>query len=683
MPRAGGGGVALLLVWEHAQVATTLAWTWAIKAGGAEADTGKAIASDGSTGAFVTGSFKGTAAFDGLTLTSNGGLDVFVMHTNQAGVIDWAVHAGGSGHDTGYAISPDTSGGAWVAGDFQNSAVPFGSTQLSSNGLSDIFAMHVRRDAGTSRTVDLALSAGGTFFDVCEGLAPDGMGGAFCAGYFYNTIVFGATSLTSSGSADIVLFRISSGSVVWALKAGGSLGDSAEAVASDGVGGVIVAGYFYGEATFGGVTLTSGGGSDAFVMRVDSSGTPLWAVKAGGASADSALAAASDGAGGAIVAGRFTGACTFGSAVLTSGGGGDVFVMRVDAAGAIQWAVRAGGSADDSATAITSDGAGGALVAGHFEGSATFGASTLSSGGGKDLFVMHVDGAGAVGWVTAAGGPADITGGGIAVDGAGGALVTGSLAGTVSFGAVSLTSSGGTDAFVARLALPPPPSPPPSPPPPSPPPSPSPSPPPLAALSPAALSLLPPPPPPLPPTGPPPPAASSVSIELLASGSVEAFTSDRLDAMASAFSAAAGVPADRVAVAVTAASVRILVTISASSAQGLDAIESSLAPHLESAGAATALLAGAGVTIEARPSTERTSAVPSGLLGSAAGDAARSPAAVVVAVGAIAGAGALGLLILLARRRQRRLALALPKRRPKPCQNVALDVGPPIQPTRV
>jgi hypothetical protein len=242
MPRRRGRCVALLLAWNHVQITTAQAWAWAVKAGGAEADAGKAIASDGSTGAFVTGSFKGTAAFgDAATLTSNGGLDVFVMHTTQAGCIDWAVRAGGAGHDAGYAISPDSSGGVWVAGGFQNAAVPFGSTQLSSNGLSDIFVMHVRQtNGGTSRTVDVALGVGGTFFDICKGLASDGAGGVYCAGYFYYTASFGASSLTSSGSADACLFHVTSaGAVEWALKAGGSLGDSAEAATPDGAGGVM------------------------------------------------------------------------------------------------------------------------------------------------------------------------------------------------------------------------------------------------------------------------------------------------------------------------------------------------------------------------------------------------------------------------------------------------------------
>lgn len=45
------------------------------------------------------------------------------------------------------------------------------------------------------------------------------------------------------------------------------------------------------------------------------------------------------------------------------------------------WAVRIGGASDDVSEGIASDGAGGSLVAGEFQGTVSFGSATLSSAG--------------------------------------------------------------------------------------------------------------------------------------------------------------------------------------------------------------------------------------------------------------------------------------------------------------
>ena len=52
------------------------------------------------------------------SLTSSGNYDIFVMHVTSAGVIDWAVRAGGSSHDYGVGIAADGSGGSLVTGYF-------------------------------------------------------------------------------------------------------------------------------------------------------------------------------------------------------------------------------------------------------------------------------------------------------------------------------------------------------------------------------------------------------------------------------------------------------------------------------------------------------------------------------------------------------------------------------------
>ena len=99
--------------------------------------------------------FAGSAAFGssdlgGVTsLTSAGNKDVFAMRVDSSGAVVWAVSMGGTAADIGYAVASDGSGGAIVSGYFKLTAT-FGSSTLTSAGLSDVFVAHVT-SAGPGR----------------------------------------------------------------------------------------------------------------------------------------------------------------------------------------------------------------------------------------------------------------------------------------------------------------------------------------------------------------------------------------------------------------------------------------------------------------------------------------------------------------------------------------------------
>ena len=105
---------------------------------------------------------------------------------------------------------------------------------------------------------------------------------------------------------------------LWAKKAGGTSYDSSSSIAVDANGNSYVTGYFYGSATFGTTTLTSSGGSDIFVAKLDINGNWLWAKKAGGTDYDYGNGIAVDANGNSYVTGYFYGSATFGTTTLTS-----------------------------------------------------------------------------------------------------------------------------------------------------------------------------------------------------------------------------------------------------------------------------------------------------------------------------------------------------------------------------
>ena len=179
---------------------------WAKSYGGNKNDLGQSIVVDGSGNAYLTGSFGGTAKFGSTTLTSVGkGItlpngvgeaDVFVAKiSGSSGNVFWAKNFGGSGYDTGFSISVDSSGLVFATGNISNGA-KFGSTTLASpNGESNIF---VAKISGPTGNLYWAKSFGGNGHDDGSAVVADSSGGVYVAGDIVGNVTFGSTTLTNS-----------------------------------------------------------------------------------------------------------------------------------------------------------------------------------------------------------------------------------------------------------------------------------------------------------------------------------------------------------------------------------------------------------------------------------------------------------------------------------------------------
>ncbi|PXY74172.1 MAG: hypothetical protein CXX80_07800, partial [Methanobacteriota archaeon] len=284
------------------------------------------------------------------------------------------------------------------------------------------------------------LGGGGTSNDAGEGIATDSSGNAYVTGHFIGTATFGSTNLTSSGSDDVFIAKLSSsGSWQWAVKAGGSNSDKGTGIAVDSSGNAYVAGKFRATSTFGNTSLVSSGNDDIYIAKLSSGGSWQWVVKAGGSSGDSGNGIAVDSNGNSYVTGYFAVTATFGSTSLTSSGSDDIFIAKLNSSGSWQWVVKAGGSVNDIALGIAVDSNGNSYVTGYFTGTATFGSTSLISGSDA-IFIAKLSSSGSWQWAVKAGGQGAY-GNGIAVDSSGNAYATGSFEGTATFGSTSLVSS--------------------------------------------------------------------------------------------------------------------------------------------------------------------------------------------------------------------------------------------------
>ncbi|GAB2959304.1 hypothetical protein GCM10027048_28320 [Hymenobacter coalescens] len=303
--------------------------------------------------------------------------------------------------------------------------------------------------------------------------ATDAAGNVYLAGEFDGTVVFGGTTLTTSGSTDVFVAKWSSATrgFVWAQRAGGFANEAVTGVAVSGPN-VYLVGTFSGTATFGSVALTSSGGVDLFVSKLTDAGSSAgfaWAQRAGSGGYEYAKAVAVSGSH-VYVAGYFSSAtASFGSIDLPNadpwGASYDVFVARLTDAGttaSFAWATRAGAAGSEQVEGLAASG-NEVYLAGTFQGAtASFGATTLTNAGtnnSPDVFVAKLlDGgtSGAFAWARQAGGGGSDLAHAVATHG-GEVYVTGGFSSaTAAFGPTVLANTGsgispGADVFVTKL----------------------------------------------------------------------------------------------------------------------------------------------------------------------------------------------------------------------------------------
>jgi hypothetical protein len=316
--------------------------------GGAGDDVVLGVAIDEVGNAYVAGYTQSTeTTFPvkvGPDLTSNGLQEAFVAKVNSAGTaLDYCGYIGGSADDAGTGIAVDDSGNAYVVG-MPGSAQGFPLTvgpDLTFNGGCEIFVAKVK---ASGIGLDYCGVIGGSADEAWPNIAADSSGNA----YVYATTYSSQTSfpvkvgpdLTYNGDLDNFVAKVNSSGtgLIYCGYIGGSGWDNDGGIAVDNSGNAYITGITYSsEASFpvvGGPDLTYNGGQDAFVAKINASGTALaYCGYIGGANEERGHGISVDGSGNAYVSG-FTASSqatfpTVGGPDLTYNGGGDAFVARV------------------------------------------------------------------------------------------------------------------------------------------------------------------------------------------------------------------------------------------------------------------------------------------------------------------------------------------------------------------
>ncbi len=305
---------------------------------------------------------------------------------------------------------------------------------------------------------------GGSASDKGNAIAADSSGNAYIAGLTTSTNfpIGGSFQAVNAGGRDAFVTKLNAaGALVYSTYLGGAGFDQANSIAIDGSGNAYVAGVTASTnfPTSSPYQLLNGGGDDAFVTKLNSSGAALtYSTYLGGSDDDTGNGIAIDAAGNAYIAGEtlsdnYPVVSAFQAALVDD----DAFVTKFNSSGSsLLYSTYLGGLGIDQARAIAVDNAGSAYIAGSTAAADFPTAAALQGtlGGGVDAFVTKFNTTGSAPvYSTYLGGLSDDSALGVAADTAGSAYVAGLTSSTnfPTWFPYQSTNGGGDDAFVAKL----------------------------------------------------------------------------------------------------------------------------------------------------------------------------------------------------------------------------------------
>ena len=399
-------------------------YRWAYTAGGAQDDEGASITMfDNFENIYVTGYFKRTVDFGSGDITSNGNQDIFLLRLNESAgnyTFSWVKTYGGSRDDRGYGVH--TKGGApIVTGVFRSSNLDFGGGSVGVGDTdTDIFvlALDMFGDYQNSMTISSDESCDESSRDIYVG--PLYNSSHHITGFHTSncTIDFGGSigELSSfGGGQDILMVRIGNNRLpaVCVYAAGGSGNDRGLSVTVDSNENIYVTGIFRNTATFNrhplgqtAVTATSQGGSDMFVVKLNSSCELQWVYTAGGSENEFGYGIDVDRFDNVYVTGVFKSTVDFGGGNVTASGGDfDAFTLKLNSSGVFQWVRTFGDNpGDESANDVAAfqyyqtgqpccqTNYDNLITVGDFNGTVDFGNGNVTSNSSSaDMFILKLN----------------------------------------------------------------------------------------------------------------------------------------------------------------------------------------------------------------------------------------------------------------------------------------------------
>lgn len=260
-------------------------WSWAKIGYNIDMALGTNVCIDMNDNVYATGSFKNTLNLDTFSIVSLGDFDAFLIKLNATGECVWAKSIGGIGDDASNfsgisLLSIDSLGNSYLSFPFSDTVKVDGFT-IASEGYTDIAMIKFDKNGN----VIWCKSFGTIENDRPKKIILWHDKLYLCGEFSINgteSIQLDTVTLTSKGGGDIFLVKMdTSGVVIWARNEGTPLNENAESIDADKSGNIFLSGNVGSTIYFAHDTLSNPNfGHLDFVVKYDSTGDELWAKPA-------------------------------------------------------------------------------------------------------------------------------------------------------------------------------------------------------------------------------------------------------------------------------------------------------------------------------------------------------------------------------------------------------------------
>lgn len=245
---------------------------------------------------------------------------------------------------------------------------------------------------------------GGNAGDFSSAFEPTADGGYILGGYSTSNIS-GDKTENSNGGTDIWIVKLNSvGAIMWQNTIGGSGEDLLLSIKQTTDGGYIL-GAGSDSNISGDKTENSRGGLDYWIIKLNANGTIIWQKTYGGAQPEFDAYVVQTADGGYFVGG-YSDSNISGDKTDPTNGQRDYWALKLDSTGAIVWQNSIGGSLVDRPQAAFQTNDGGFIIGG-FSNSSASGDKSENNNGIRDYWIVKLNSSGAVQWENTIGGADD------------------------------------------------------------------------------------------------------------------------------------------------------------------------------------------------------------------------------------------------------------------------------------
>lgn len=318
---------------------------WEKSFGGSNLDNALCINNTIDGGYIIAGSVY---SMDGDVTGNHGSADYWIVKTDQSGEIEWQRSYGGSYMDEANYIIQTSDGGYIIAGYSESND----GDVTGNHGNSDYWVVKIDQTG----EVEWQRCYGGSSYDNANCIRQTNDGGYIIAGYTYSND--GDVEI-NHGSPDYWIIKINlSGDIQWQKTYGGSMWEEANNIQQTQDGGYIIAG---SSDSDDGDAPDNHGYSDYWVVKINQSGEIQWQNCYGGTYSEYAHCIQQTIDGGYIISGSSD---SDDGDVTENLGYDDYWVVKIDQSGEIQWQKSYGGTLVERTYCIRQTIDGGYIIAG-------------------------------------------------------------------------------------------------------------------------------------------------------------------------------------------------------------------------------------------------------------------------------------------------------------------------------